>query len=340
MSLYKRGKVWWIRFTAANGKRIHQSTETADRTKAQELYDTLKAQYWREAKLGERQRHTWNDAVVQWLKETAHKATHQDDISKLRWLDTHLGGRELASITRHEIQRIGTLKAQDSSQATANRYLALIRAILRRAHREWEWLDRTPTITLYPEPNRRIRWLTREQAERLLAELPAHLADMVRFSLATGLRQANMTELCWEQVDLTRAVAWIHADQAKGKRAIPVPLNAEALAVIRAQIGRHPERVFTYRGQPVGNPNTLAWRLALQRAGITQFRWHDLRRTWASWHVQAGTPLHVLQELGGWKTPAMVQRYAHLAPEHLAEHAERISASAPNLHHPRLRVVK
>jgi len=69
------------------------------------------------------------------------------------------------------------------------------------------------------------------------------------------------------------------------------------------------------------------------RAGIDDFRWHDLRHTWASWHVQAGTPLHVLQELGGWETPAMVRRYAHLAPEHLAEHAVRISWSAPNLHH-------
>ena len=101
---------------------------------------------------------------------------------------------------------------------------------------------------MYPEPIRRIRWLTREQAERLLVELPIHLAAMARFSLATGLRQANVTGLRWEQVDLTRAVAWIHPDQAKGKRAIPVPLNDEALAVVRAQIGQHPAVVFTYEG--------------------------------------------------------------------------------------------
>ncbi len=136
------------------------------------------------------------------------------------------------------------LKAQGSSKPIANRYLALIRAILRCATQEWEWLDRTPTITLYPEPNRRVRWLTREQAERLLAELPTHLEAMARFSLATGLRQSNVTGLTWEQIDLARAVAWIHPDQAKGKRAIPVALNAEALTVIRAQIGRHPVYAF------------------------------------------------------------------------------------------------
>ena len=63
---------------------------------------------------------------------------------------------------------------------------------------------------------------------------------------------------------------------------------------------------------------------ACRATEIENFRWHDLRHTWASWHVQAGTLLHVLQELGGWSTIAMVQRYAHLSPEHLAEHAARI----------------
>jgi len=131
----------------------------------------------------------------------------------------------------------------------------------------------------------------------------------------------------------TSTSAWIHADQAKGGKAIPVPLNSEALAVVREQIGRNPTVVFTFDGRPILQPNTKAWRKALMRAGIDDFRWHDLRHTWASWHVQAGTPLHILRELGGWETPAMVRRYAHLAPEHLAEHAVRISWFAPNLHH-------
>lgn len=278
--------------------------------------------------------------MVQWLKETTHKATHQGDIAKLRWLDTYWRGIDLAGLARQEIQRIGAIKAAEASPATANRYLALIRAILIRAARVWEWLDRAPAITLYPEQKQRIRWLTREQAERLLAELPPHLAAMARFSLATGLRQANVTGLRWDQVDMTRSVAWIHPDQAKGRRAIPVPLNHEALAVIRSQVGQHPERVFSFRGKPVDRASDSAWYKATKRCGMEDFRWHDLRHTWASWHVQAGTPLHVLQDLGGWRTPAMVQRYAHLAPEHLAEHAERISAAAPNLHRAKLRAVK
>ena len=55
------------------------------------------------------------------------------------------------------------------------------------------------------------------------------------------------------------------------------------------------------------------------------FRWHDLRHTWASWHVQSGTPLNVLQELGAWESTEMVRRYAHLSSEHLAQYVERFS---------------
>ena len=67
-------------------------------------------------------------------------------------------------------------------------------------------------------------------------------------------------------------------------------------------------------------------RRRLKRAGIEDFRWHDLRHTWASWHVQNGTPLFALQELGGWESPEMVRRYAHLSAEHLAPYADRLSA--------------
>jgi integrase len=72
--------------------------------------------------------------------------------------------------------------------------------------------------------------------------------------------------------------------------------------------------------------NTKAWQLALKRAGIAEFRWHDLRHTWASWHVQAGTPLHVLQELGGWESVEMVRRYAHLSTVHLTEYVDRLAS--------------
>ena len=91
--------------------------------------------------------------------------------------------------------------------------------------------------------------------------------------------------------DLSRCVAWIHADQAKNHKPLGVPLNAEAVTVLHRRQGRHPRYVFTYRHHaPVVCVNGESWREGARRAGLKNFRWHDLRHTWASWHAQAGTP--------------------------------------------------
>jgi integrase len=154
----------------------------------------------------------------------------------------------------------------------------------------------------------------------LLSELPEHLAAMAAFSMLTGLRQRNVRELTWSQVDLARGHVWVHAHQAKGGKGISVPLTRDAVDVLRSQLGKHDVWVFTYQGQPIRWVNNSAWKSALRRAGIENFRWHDLRHSWATFHMQAGTPLHVVQQLGGWSSPRMTQRYAHLTPGHLAGH--------------------
>jgi integrase len=327
MSLRKRGSVWWIDFTAPDGERIRRSAETESKAEAQELHDKLKAEVWRVSKLGERPKRTWNDAVVRWLTEQAHKASIESDKVHLRWLDRHLNGIDLTAITRDRIDRIGAAKrAEGVSPATVNRVMEVLRAILRKCADEWEWIERAPKVRMLREPTRRIRYLTHAEAQRLLGHLPPHLADMAAFSLATGLRRANVTGLRWDQVDLANRRAWIHPDQAKARKAIPVPLNDDALAVVERQIGKHRELVFSFRGRPVQQVSTKAWYGALKRAGIADFRWHDLRHTWASWHVQSGTPLFALQELGGWESAEMVRKYAHLAADHLAPYAERLAS--------------
>ena len=110
-----------------------------------------------------------------------------------------------------------------------------------------------------------------------------------------------------------------------------MPLNDAAIAIMRAQLGKHPERVFTFDGKPVFQVSSMAWYKGLRRAGIEDFRWHDLRHTWASWHVQNGTPLFALQEMAGWETEKMVRRYAHLAVGHLAVYADNLKFHGTNL---------
>jgi integrase len=205
--------------------------------------------------------------------------------------------------------------------------LALIRAILRKAEREWEWIDKAPVVRMRKEDNKRIRWITADEVERLKKELPAHLADAMEFTIHAGFRESNTANLEWAEVDFNRCHAFIPAHKSKSRKAIAVPLNGRVIEIIRRQIGKHLRFVFTYKGKPIKRFNTRAWTNALKRAGIQDFKWHDLRHTWASWHVQNGTSLQELQLLGGWSSFEMVLRYAHLSSNHLKHAAERISAT-------------
>ena len=173
------------------------------------------------------------------------------------------------------------------------------------------------------EPRRRVRFLRREEAERLIEVLPRHLKPVVGFALATGCREGEILGLEWSQVDLERRVAWLDHGTTKNGDGRGIPLNADARAALEACQGKHPRWVFTYAGRRLVHSSS-AWYTARARAGIEDFRFHDLRHTWASWHVQSGTSRQELMELGGWKSYEKVLRYAHLAPEKLRSVAERI----------------
>jgi integrase len=341
MAIYRRegSSHWWIDITPPTGRRVRESTGTTDKRKAQEYHDRLKSQLWEQQRLGTRPRYTWRETVVRFVSEAEidGKASVKNDRDALRWLDPWLGDKYLDEIGKDLIQAITKermkpyVRIYESGQKreckpgvdTVNRFLTTLRAVLTKARDEWEWIDRIPKVKALKGAVSRIRWITREEADSLIAELPAHLAAMAQFSLETGLRRANVTHLEWWQVDLARKTAWIPAGKAKSGKALAVPLTDTAAAVLEAQLGKHPTWVFPKAGRPVHQTSTKAYRAAVERAGLVDFCWHDLRHTWASWHVQRGTPLNVLQELGGWASVAMVQRYAHLSAEHLRAWVEK-----------------
>lgn len=336
MSLYKRGTNYWCEWQIG-GKRIREATGTPDRQAAQEYHDRRRAELWRETKLGDIRIATWDEAALQWVDEHAvHKASFETDRVRLIWLTEQLTGKPITEITTDELLAIRKELLATRAPATANRFLAIVSAVLNYAHAKSQ-LAAVPKIPYLPEPKDRFRWITRDQARALIAELPDHLAAMTRFALATGLRRANVTGITWHNIDRDRKVAWIWPDEAKAGKPIPVPLNADALAVLKERWEktdkhgkpcRDARYVFTFRKQPVMRTTTKAWEAALDRAGIDAgFTFHDLRHTWASWHVMGGTPLEVLRQLGGWADMTMVLRYAHLAPGYVAGYAENASLS-------------
>ncbi len=364
MAIKQRYGVWHCDFFTPDGKRVRQSLGTADKRQAQELHDKLKSEAWRAAKIGEAPVKTFDEACLRWLDEKQHKKCLDDDKSKIGFWRQYFGGKPLSYITEEKVQaavarminrkhrlnweamRDGCKKSgqpcpeyipKPVAQATKYSHLAFMRSLLRIAANEWKWLDKLPVVKAHQPKQKRIRWLTREEATRLIDCMPEHLKPVVIFALATGLRRSNIVDLEWSQIDMQRRVAWIHPEDAKAGRAIGVALNDTACNVLKKQIGRHSQWVFvqvkssvradgtrTKGVRKMRSDSNTGWRAGLKRAGIENFRFHDLRHTWASWLIQSGVPLFVLQEMGGWESIEMVRRYAHLAPNHLTEHAKQI----------------
>ena len=154
-------------------------------------------------------------------------------------------------------------------------------------------------------------------------ELPHYLKDVFLLSILTGLRRSNIFNLRWEQVDFKRNVIIIDGSEMKAGQTHVVPITAAVGRLLARNSGNHGTYVFTTpSGTRIRSNFHPDWKAALARAGIKDYRWHDNRHTWASVLVQHGVPMHELQEMGGWHSIGMVQRYAHLSPCKLAENAQ------------------
>jgi len=261
---------------------------TEDRKEAEALLAKLKVEAFRAENFGVRPQHSWQEAVVRYLSSKSHRRSFADAQRICRGLDRYVGQLMLCDIDGDVIWRITQAELKRGNRAaTVNRYLSVVRNLLRTARDEWQWTERVPKIRLLAGEVERDRWLTREEADRLIAVCPHHLSALVRFALATGCRAREITGLEWDRVDLERSTAWL--DWTKNGTPRGVPLNRDAVAVLKAERGKHPVYCFTFRAEPIGwEVTNTAWRAAIVKAGITDFRFHDLRhyprcRTMPSW---------------------------------------------------------
>lgn len=261
----------------------------------------------------------------------AHKRSIVCDAEKFEFLVPYFYNKYLDEIDKDMIDFVVQekknkgVKKDKVSDATINRLLALIRSVLNKANKEWGWVDKVPFIKLKPEPKGRIRYLTKEEAHRLIKELPEHLKLLVQFSLLTGQRQANVLNIKWTDVDLERQIWTIKPGDFKQNKYHAVPLSNETCVLLRSIKKQHHDHIFTYKGERIKACNTRAFRNALHRAGISDFRWHDLRHTSASWLIQAGVSEYTIKEIFGWDDERMVKRYSHLAPTNLISAVDKIS---------------
>lgn len=330
MPLYRRKAEgpWWIRISVA-GNKIRKSTGTQDREAAKEFEQRERERAWRELKLGDRSAVPWREAAARWLIET-RKRTKSKDEYMLAWFGGYLDNEPLSAIDRETIEdlREGLLE-EGSSESNCDRYMALLRAILRKARDEWRYIDNIPKVPMYGADDAEPRWLTQAEFKRLKDQLPPHLKLAAEFAVLTGLRMRAMLTLTWDRVDLRARRAWVPRVHMKGAKPFGFPLSRESVKILKRCRAMHPagERVFQYDGAPVDDCNTEAFKKAITRAGLDreEINWHTFRHTFASRAVQNGVTLQELMQLGDWKSYSMVLKYAHLAPDHLSEAAELVA---------------
>ena len=294
----------------------------------------------------------------------AHQKAGQATVDAIEPVFGGLFDRELRTISAFDVERIKAQRLKSGRKpSTVNRDLDRIRGVLSRAV-EWGFLADHPLKAVKRAKgadNSRVRYLTPVEEERLRAALAAreasrrasresgntwckergygdgrpmwpeggftdYLTPMVLVALNTGMRRGELFGLQWEHVNLSGKLLTITAGNAKSRKARHLPLNTEALDVLTRwqQQGEGAGLVFpSAGGGRMDNINT-SWGGIVADAKLADFRFHDLRHTFASKLVMAGVDLNTVRELLGHADIAMTLRYAHLAPDKLAEAVARL----------------
>lgn len=331
-------KNWAVTFYDENGKRVRKSLGTPDKARAEAWVRKKENEQFLQEHFDRTPDYPFADALVRYLKgDSTKKRSHDCDLSMSRNLRPHFGGKTLRAITTPLISEyVEKRRGQGVSDPTIKRDLSLLGVVLRKAHREWGWLDKVPPFPALKENPARIRWLTVEEMERLISCCPDHLRPIVITAFDTGGRITNVLGLRWPQVDFERRV--VRFLRTKNERPVSVPMTSRLVAVLSSLKAAYDEAkkkaeaepgsivvpcVFTYRGQPIQSIKK-SFATACEQAKIEDFRIHDMRHTFASHLVQNGVPLLAVKELLGHKTLAMVMRYAHLAPDNLRSAVEKL----------------
>jgi integrase len=305
---------YWIIRGTLRGIRVEESTGTRDKRIAEEIRAKREAEILALSVYGRRATATFAAAALSYLENGGSKRFTAPVIS-------YFGTTPLIKIDQDELDRGAKKLYPNGGPATRNRqFYAIASAILHHAaKRGWCAL---PIIERPKLPDGRIRWLTIDEADRLITACSDHLRPLVIFMLYTGARAGEALWLDWRDVDLSRA--HVQFPKTKNGDARGVPLHPRAVAALANLGGRNSSEVFRRPdGMPYERPKRsddtsagsrikTAFRAACRRAGIVDFHPHDCRHTWATWHYAKNRDLGGLMKLGGWKSERMVMRYAHV----------------------------
>jgi integrase len=328
----KRGD-WWIRWHCGFGHRHRE--KIGPRALARDEYAKRKLRVRAENYCPKRAATApkpglFDDAIEEFLGYSkANKRSYCEDKRLSTRLKAQFGGKLLDDITSGEVERWkARLKELKLAEATVNRHLALLKSIFNLAIRSRKTRENpVRNVRLFIENNARVRYLRDDEREeeKLFKVIPEPDGSLCLVALHTGMRQGELLALTRDRIDYANDVITI--DRSKHGEKRQVPMNSVVRETLR--------RVLAVLGDPRVFPGCrdIVHRFPkyVEKAGLVDFRFHDLRHTFASRLAMAGVDLLTIKELGGWKTLAMVQRYAHLSPGHQRQAVERLVNRLPVL---------
>jgi len=254
--------------------------------------------------------------------------------SQLKWWKLMIGHSVLSDISSSLIaQHRDRLSKSGKSNATVNRYLSALSHVLTISVKEWNILGYSPmpNVRKLREPKGRVRFLSDEERELLLQSCKEshnpYLYTIVVLALSTGVRKGELLKLHWKDVDMKRHMLMFR--DTKNTETRSVPLTGYALDVLKAHVRvRRIDTPFVFPSpSDCMKPYSIndAWKYAVKRARLVNFRFHDLRHSCASYLAMNGASLLEIGEILGHKTLSMVKRYSHLTEAHTKSVVERMN---------------
>jgi integrase len=312
-----------------DARRWAQSTEAAIRE-------------GRHFKSTESRKHTLADAIKKYRDEVMpHKpGCSRSQPCQLDWWEAQAGAYTLANVTPSLIAECRekllnsprnprrakfkqTASSRNRSPATVNRYLAVLSHIFSIAVKEWEWIDDNPVrkVRKPKEARGRDRFLSDAERQRFLATCEAsgslYLHTIVVLALSTGMRKGEILNLRWKQVDFKNKRIILTKTKNGETRSVPLVGYGHTLLQAHAPEQSAPEKMlFPGKTDGVAVDIKKGWTNALKAAEITDFRFHDLRHSAASYLGMNGATLLEIAAVLGHKTLSMVKRYSHLSDTH------------------------
>ena len=335
--VYLRGKTYWLDFRHDGERYQIRLGAGLSKTAAREIAQVKRTAILKgEAGIGRKKKDIrFDDAkelFLEWSEANRKPRTHAYYADCLLRLGEHFSGRKLSQIHAFHLEKYKQARIKAGAKVCVNRELQVLRNLINRC-REWgrfEGENPVGSVKLLKELKRRVRFLDHDEEDRLIAELSEPIRTIMLLGIHAGLRvKSEALPLLWGSVDLGRGLLHVESVYAKTGEFRTIPMNA----VLREALAEHekrsentnPEaRVFVRNGAPVLSIRT-GFELARDRAGLgPDVTPHTMRHTFASRLVMAGADPRTVQELGGWKSLQMVERYAHLSPAHLANAVELI----------------